>query len=59
MRNPWNTFSMVNIYWNTMLASLIVKNPNIHVNPANQLVPKITNNKEYTSNILKLQTFTK
>jgi hypothetical protein len=33
MRNPWNTFSMVKIYWNTMLASSMVKNPNIHVNP--------------------------
>jgi hypothetical protein len=59
MRNPCSTFSMVNIYWNTMLASSIVKNPNIHVNPANQIVPKVINNKEHTSNILKLQTFTK
>jgi len=42
-----------------MLTSSIVKNPNIHVNPANQIVPKVTNNKEHTSNILKLQTFTK
>jgi hypothetical protein len=56
MWNPWNTFSMVNIYWNTMLAAWIVKNPNRHVNPANQIVHKVTNNKKHTSNILKLQT---
>ena len=42
-----------------MLASSIVKNPNIHVNPVNQIVPKVINNKEHTSNILKLQTFPK
>ena len=29
-----------------MLASWIVKNPNIHVNPANQIVHKVTNNKK-------------